>query len=146
MARPAMGCRPDSPRRWLLALLGLLCVGLAAIGVVVPGMPTTVFLIAAAWLFTRSCPWLEEKLVRHRVFAPFHAYLDPDTPMPRRARIAALAAMWTAITASVLLLGSGGLAGPALLAVRAAVIAAGMVGTVVILRVRRGPRRPHRTR
>lgn len=140
MARPRVGRRPDSPRRWLLALLGLLCVGLAAIGVVVPGMPTTVFLIAAGWLFTRSCPWLEEKLVRHRFFAPFHRYLDPRTPMPRRARVAALAAMWTAITVSAVLLGRGGLEGGTLLAIRASVVAAGLVGTVVILRVRRGAR------
>jgi len=138
-----VGRRPDSPRRWLLALLGLLCVGLAAIGVVIPGLPTTVFLIAAAWLFTRSCPWLEEKLVRHRFFAPFHAYLDPETPMPRRARVAALVAMWTAITASAILLGhgapaGGALAGGALLAARAALVIAGLAGTVVILRIRRG--------
>ncbi len=148
IARPAVGRRPDSPRRWLLALLGLFCVGLAAIGVVIPGMPTTVFLIAATWLFTRSCPWLEEKLVRHRFFAPFHAYLDPETPMPRRARIAALVAMWTAITVSAVLLGHGAPDGGALaggtssggtlLAVRAAMVAAGLVGTVVILRARRG--------
>jgi uncharacterized membrane protein YbaN (DUF454 family) len=132
------GSRAESLRRWLLAILGMVCVALAAVGTVVPGMPTTVFLIAAAWLFTRSCPWLEQKLVRHRFFAPFHAYLEPDAPMPRRARIVALAAMWTAITVSVVVLGSQ-LGDPTTLwLVRAAIVAAGIVGTVVILRIRRG--------
>jgi uncharacterized membrane protein YbaN (DUF454 family) len=135
MAGP--GRRPDSPRRWLLALLGLVCVGLGAVGVFVPGLPTTIFLIAAAWLFARSCPWLEEKLVRHRFFAPFQPYLEPGARMPRRARITALVTMWTAIAISVavLLRGGGGDAVPWTLA--GLIAAAGVVGTVVILRVRR---------
>jgi uncharacterized protein len=132
------GRRPDSLRRWLLALLGVLCVGLAAVGVVVPGMPTTVFLIAACWLFARSCPWLEEKLVRHRFFAPFHAYLEPGARMPRRARVTAMAAMWIAIAISVVLLGRGSLEGAHLWSVRTVVLLAGAVGTVVLLRVGRG--------
>ena len=133
-----VGRRPDSLRRWLLAALGVVCVGLAAVGVVVPGLPTTVFLIAATWLFTRSCPWLEEKLVRHRFFAPFQAYLEPGARMPRRARVIALAAMWTAITVSVVVLMRGEPGGVPRWLVPALVAAAGVVGTVVILRVRRG--------
>ena len=58
------------PRRLLLAGAGVLAVGLAALGVVVPGLPTTVFLIAASYCFARSCPWLEERLLRNRPFAP----------------------------------------------------------------------------
>ena len=54
----------------IYALLGTLCVGLGAIGTVVPGMPTTVFLIVAAWLYARSCPGLHRRLIEHRVFGP----------------------------------------------------------------------------
>ena len=136
--KAGIGRRSDSLRRWLLAALGVACVGLAAVGVVVPGLPTTVFLIAATWLFTRSCPWLEEKLVRHRVFAPFQAYLEPDARLPRRARAVALAAMWTAIAVSGVVLLRGGPDGALRWFVPAVVVVAGVVGTVVILRVRRG--------
>jgi len=137
--------RPDSPRRWLLAGLGVICVGLAAVGVVVPGLPTTVFLIAAAWLFARSCPWLEEKLVRHRFFAPFQAYLEPGARMPRRARLTALAAMWTAIAVSTVLIGRGATSISSLWVARGLIVGAGVVGTVVILRVRRQGRTTTRT-
>lgn len=121
----------SSPYRWLLAAAGMLCVGLAAVGVVLPGMPTTVFLIMAAWCFTRSCPWLEERLVRAPLFRPFQPYLEPGAPMPLRARVVALVAMWTAIITSVVILDAG-------LAVSGGLLAAGAVGSVVIVRIRRG--------
>jgi uncharacterized membrane protein YbaN (DUF454 family) len=99
-----------------------------------------VFLIAAIWCFTRSCPWLEEKLVRSRFFAPFQPYLEPGARMPRRARIAALVMMWTAIGVSLVVLGQG-LGGVGLGVIRGGLVLAGVVGTVVLMRVGRGPRR-----
>ncbi len=127
-----------SPRRLALAGLGLVCVGLAGVGVVVPGLPTTIFLIAASYLFTRSCPWLEEKLIRSSLFRPYAQYLDGDRAMPRRARVSALVLMWVAVASSL-----------AMLTVRdqlpgwlvAVIVAAAIAGTVAILTYRR-ERRP----
>jgi len=90
-----------SPRRLLLAGLGVVCVGLAFAGVFLPGLPTTIFLIAASYLFTRSCPWLEERLFRARVFRPFLPYVRGERAMPRRARAIALLAMWGAVGLSI---------------------------------------------
>lgn len=42
---------------WLL--FGLICVALGSVGVVVPGLPTTIFFILAAASFARSSPRLE---------------------------------------------------------------------------------------
>jgi uncharacterized membrane protein YbaN (DUF454 family) len=97
--------RRFSPHRLMLAALGVLCVGLAAIGVFVPGLPTTIFLIIATYLFTRSCPWLEERLIHNRLFAPFLGYLDGSTPMPMRAKLATMCIMWAFVAFSVLMLG-----------------------------------------
>ncbi len=93
--------RRFSPRRLTLAALGVLCVGLAAIGVVVPGLPTTIFLMMATYLFTRSCPWLEERLIRNRFFAPFIGYLDGSAKMPLRAKITTMIVMWSFVSFSV---------------------------------------------
>ena len=90
-----------SPRRLLLAALGVICVGLAFAGVFLPGLPTTIFLIAASYLFTRSCPWLEERLFRSPAFRPFLPYVRGDREMPRRARAIALLAMWAAVSLSI---------------------------------------------
>lgn len=50
--------------------LGLLCVALGGIGVVLPLMPTVVFLILAAGCFARSSPRLEAWILDHPVFGP----------------------------------------------------------------------------
>ena len=41
----------DRARRAVFVALGIACTGLAGLGVVVPGLPTTVFLIGASYLF-----------------------------------------------------------------------------------------------
>ncbi|MFD2181785.1 YbaN family protein [Rhodoplanes azumiensis] len=50
--------------------LGCLMLALGAIGAVLPLMPTTIFLIAAAWCFARSSPRLEAWLLAHPRFGP----------------------------------------------------------------------------
>ena len=50
--------------------LGSLCLLLGAIGVVLPLLPTTPFIILAAFCFSRSSPRLHALLTNHRLFGP----------------------------------------------------------------------------
>ncbi|HMP79753.1 MAG TPA: YbaN family protein [Pirellulaceae bacterium] len=121
-------------RRWVFASAGVGCVGLAYLGAILPGMPTTIFLMMACYLFTRSSPYLEQKLVRHRFFSKFHAYLDNPGQMPMRARVIALSAMWISATASAVILWFS----PYTQAwVSFLVLSLAVVGTVVILAIGR---------
>ena len=124
-----------SPRRLALAAAGVVCVGLAAAGAVLPGLPATVFLLAASYLFTRSCPWLEERLLRSPLFRPYLPYLDGTRPLPRRARMGAIVAMWLAVASTLTLFYLSGRLGPWL---GGAFVAAALAGTVAIARFRRG--------
>ena len=57
-------------RRHLYLVAGFVSLGLAVIGAILPVMPTTVFVILAAWCFARSSPRLERKLLEHPKFGP----------------------------------------------------------------------------
>lgn len=57
-------------RRKLYLAAGFLCLGLAVIGALLPLMPTTVFVILAAYCFTRSSPAMERRLLEHPEFGP----------------------------------------------------------------------------
>lgn len=83
------------PRAQRLALLGLgyLCLALAAIGAVLPLMPTTVFLIIAAWAFGRASPALRAKLLNNPRFGPALRAWQAHGTISRRAKRAALSAM-----------------------------------------------------
>lgn len=118
-------------RRSLYALAGLVFLGIGAVGVVVPGLPTTVFLIIASWLFARSCPGLHRALLEHPRFGPPLRQFAEDRSMPRRAKISAVVAIWSGIGLSAFLAGSEALV------LRAALLVLGLVGTgVIVLYVR----------
>lgn len=63
---------PPVPRalRWALHVFAVLCLALGVIGIFVPGLPTTVFILMAAWAAARSSPRLHEWLWYHRLFGP----------------------------------------------------------------------------
>ena len=123
-----------SPRRLLFAAIGLVCVGLAFLGALLPGLPTTIFLIAASYLFARSFPALADRMLSVPVFRPFLPYVRGDEPMPRRARVAALVAMWIAVSISLTLLYLGGGLPPWLAAL---MLTAALLGTYSIVTFRR---------
>ena len=56
--------------RWLWFCAGWLMVALGFIGALLPVMPTTIFLIAAAGCFARSSPRFERWLLDHPRFGP----------------------------------------------------------------------------
>ena len=105
---------------------GWVAVAVGAIGIVVPGLPTTVFFIIAASCFGKSSPRFEQWVLRlpriGRMVADHRAGLG----MPRRAKVAALATMWVAIVLSCVLLRDR-------VVVVGVVVALGAIGTAYIL-------------
>ena len=76
----------------LYLFLGWCCVGLGLVGAVLPLMPTTVFLLIAAWAFARSDPRWHTWLRNHARFGEAIRAWEEHHAMPRRAkRIAFLA-------------------------------------------------------
>ena len=118
------------PRRWAFAGLGLTSVGMGWLGVFVPGLPTTIFLIIASYCFARSCPWLEDRLLRVPLFAPYMKVLDEGRGMSRAAAKSALVSMWSCVSVSLAVLYLAGRLTPL---VAAAIVLAALAGTSMIL-------------
>lgn len=90
------------PVRWLLQAFAVLCLVMGAIGVVVPGLPTTVFILMAAWAAARSSPRLYRWLWHHRLFGPLLRNWAQGGKVSRRAKWSA--ALMMSLSAVVLLL------------------------------------------
>ncbi|MEZ6095186.1 MAG: YbaN family protein [Pirellulaceae bacterium] len=91
-------------RQFALAALGVVFVVLAGFGAVLPGIPTVGPLLVASFCFTKSCPALEQRLIRNRFFGPYLRFLDGTTEMPLKAKLISIALMWTSIGFSCFLL------------------------------------------
>ena len=120
--------------RWLLVAGGVSLVGIGGVGVFLPGLPTTVFLLGASWCFTRSCPWLEERLIRIPLFRPFLVYLDHGAQMPRKVVVWTLIIMWLAIAASATMVMVGSEPRQVL---ATTIVAAGVIGSWFVIRMGR---------
>lgn len=95
-------------------VMGALCVVLGIIGVFLPLLPTTPFLLLASWCFARGSERLHRWLLSHRVFGDYLRNFEAGRGIPLRAKIVATVLLW-----SSLLMAMGrfeGLAVPALLA------------------------------
>ncbi len=83
-------------RCWLrygLIGFGWVNVALGAIGIVVPGMPTTVFLLIALWAFSKGSERFRTWLYEHRRLGPPIRAWHEHGVIPARAKTAALAMM-----------------------------------------------------
>ncbi|MDO9557986.1 MAG: YbaN family protein [Coriobacteriia bacterium] len=89
--------------RPILIVCGWLCVGLGFVGVFLPVMPTTIFLIIAAWCFARSSERFHAWLIAHPLLGPYIRDYLSGKGMPLRAKIVALSLMWIACVSSAII-------------------------------------------
>ena len=74
-------------KRIILLALGWGCVGLAFIGIFLPGIPTTPFLIVALWAFAQSSKKFHAWLLNHKRFGPILQNWESHRVVPRKAKI-----------------------------------------------------------
>lgn len=81
---------PRAAARWAWIALGLLSLAVGTVGVVLPGLPTTVFVLGAAACFARSSPRLEAWLLARPRIGRSIADHRAGLGMPRRAKAVAV--------------------------------------------------------
>jgi uncharacterized membrane protein YbaN (DUF454 family) len=130
-----------TPTRLIYGSLGWCAVALAVAGVMLPGLPTTVFVLAASYCFSRSSPRFERWLRDNPWLGPPLQRFASGGGLSPSAKRAALTAMWTAVLLSSVLLASMHWA------LALGTIGLGGVGTLSILfRVRTVPEHASTTR
>ena len=80
-------------KKYLYMALGFLSLGMAYVGVVVPGIPFSIFLVIAAWAFAKSSKRMHDWLYNHKYFGPFLTNWVQKRVFPTKGKYAMVAVM-----------------------------------------------------
>lgn len=95
---PVATAAPGSAvRRATLVVCGTTSLALGIIGIVVPLMPTTCFLLMAAWCYARSSRRLYDRLMTAPLVGEYLRQYRDERTIPPRVRYASLTIMWIMI-------------------------------------------------
>lgn len=87
--------------RWLLWLAGSLSLGLGLLGVVLPGLPTTPFVLLAAACYAKASPRLHRWLLNHRWMGPMLRDWESHRSLTRRSKTVAVGSMLLMVSVSI---------------------------------------------
>ena len=90
-------------KRIVLILIGIVSLALGALGVFLPLLPTTPFILVSAFAFANSSEKLHQWLLNHNVFGPLIANWHSHGAISRRTKIVSLVSMVAIVGISLLL-------------------------------------------
>lgn len=80
-------------KKYLWMALGFLSLGMAYIGVIVPGIPFSIFLVFAAYCFAKSSPRMHAWIYNHKYFGPFLTNWTEKKVFPQKMKYMMVAVM-----------------------------------------------------
>jgi uncharacterized membrane protein YbaN (DUF454 family) len=91
-------------RHYLLMTIGWLSVILGVIGAFLPILPTTPFILFAAWCFARSSERFHQWIIDNKYFGPIITEWENGNGISRKIRTRALLMMWFSLCFSMLVI------------------------------------------
>lgn len=89
---------PHSPyictMKYIYVAIGSISLVLGVIGIFLPILPTTPFLLLSAALFFRGSPRLYTWLLEHKYLGPYIRSFREDRAIPLRAKIISVSLLW----------------------------------------------------
>ncbi len=91
-------------KKFILIFFGLIFVALGTIGIFVPGLPTTVFMILGAYCFVRSSEKLYRWVIDNKFVGDKVRHFMETKTIPLRGKVHSISAMWIMVTLSLIFL------------------------------------------
>jgi uncharacterized protein len=109
----------------LCIVLGTISLCIGIIGILMPGLPTTPFVLLTAGLYVRSSDKLYQKLISNRFIGSYIFEFRTNKGMTRKKKVLAMGIMWGMILLSVIFF-------IPLLTVKLIILILGLIGTLVM--------------
>lgn len=90
-------------KKYIFILFGCLSILLGILGIFLPLLPTTPFLLLAAYFFTRSSKRLHSWLIHHKTFGQYIYQYETHRAMDRKTKLVAMGSMWVSLCISMIL-------------------------------------------
>ncbi|MDR1666313.1 MAG: YbaN family protein [Bacteroidales bacterium] len=91
----------------LFVFFGLLSLALGMVGIFLPLLPTTPFLLLSAFLFARSSQRLHSWLLHHKIFGKYIRDFLQEKAIPLRIKIYSISILWLTILCSIRFVANG---------------------------------------
>lgn len=88
----------------ILLVLGFISLSLGLLGIFLPLLPTTPFLLLAAWLFFRSSPTAYQWMLNNKLYGKYIKAFMVHRAIPLKAKVVSITLLWTTIICSALFL------------------------------------------
>ncbi|MFI3285408.1 MAG: YbaN family protein [Rikenellaceae bacterium] len=89
----------------LFIVLGTLSLSLGVLGIVLPVLPTTPFLLLSATLYMHSSPKLYDWLINQRHFGPYIRNYREYKLIPKRIKVISMITLWSTMLTSIFIIG-----------------------------------------
>ncbi|MDR0733234.1 MAG: YbaN family protein [Dysgonamonadaceae bacterium] len=93
--------------KYLLIILGIISLSIGILGIFLPLLPTTPFLLLSAFLFARSSQRLHDWLLNHKIFGRYIRDFLQEKTIPLRIKIISISMLWITITGSIIFAANG---------------------------------------
>ncbi|WHH57854.1 YbaN family protein [Petroclostridium sp. X23] len=120
----------------ILILVGSISLGLGVLGIFLPLLPTTPFLLLAAACYSKSSDKFYNKLINNKMLGRFIKNYREGKGIPLRGKVLSITMLWLAIGYSVILAGLN-----LIIRILLLIIAVGV--TVHILRIKTSEKKIH---
>ena len=122
----------DELKKRLLIITGTTCLVIGVIGIFIPILPTTPFLLLAAACYLRSSPRFHSWLMNNRLLGTYIRNYTEGRGIPIKVKLFTIALLWVTIGISI------GVAAPNLIVkIILAVIAIGVTLHIIFIRARK---------